>query len=65
MLGKFHGQFGTADVDEAGIILHLITHGHLPAGHPLFNQRRLQCRPHGINGRGESSRATADDNQIV
>ncbi|VTR68443.1 conserved hypothetical protein [Desulfosarcina cetonica] len=65
VLGKLHGKFGAADMDEAGIVLDFVAHGHLPAGDALFHQSRLQRRPHGVDGGGKAAGATADNDQIV
>jgi hypothetical protein len=54
VLGEFHGELGPADVGEARIILHFVTHGHLTAGDTLFDQHGFQCRAHGIYGGGQS-----------
>jgi hypothetical protein len=65
MLQKFIAKFEPAYLDESRVIFYIFGNGHLPTGHSLFDQDRLQGGPHGIHAGGKPSRTAADDKAII
>ena len=62
LLAELHHQLGAEDaVGEAGVVLDVGGEHELPAGADALDDDRVQVRAGGVDGRGQSGGAGADD----
>jgi MFS family permease len=65
LLSHLGRQFGTGDIDKAGIVGNLISRSRLSTGEKRLDHQGFQSRATGINARRKAGRAGTDNNQIV
>ncbi|EKD40582.1 MAG: hypothetical protein ACD_75C00006G0005 [uncultured bacterium] len=65
MLQKLIAELEAANLNEAGVILHVLGNGHLPPGNALFDKDGFQGCPHCVNTGSETRWPPTHDDQII